>query len=514
MYFSQRSYARPFRWVAIFTLAALLFTLVAIPVDTVSATPGGRPGDGRGQGHGRGHAKGGPPAFADVSEDHWAWRHITMMGAKGVLAGYGDGRFGPSNNVTRLELVIMVTRMLGYEDEALALDPAEVAELLSGAFRDHRNLPAWPGARECLAYALEQGYLWPLTQRASDVTFRAGVPAKRVEVVVMLLEGMGLGEEAEAMDDADIAFRDARQVPDWAWGYVALAIEMGLLRGDNGNLRPNQPVTRAEMAALLERADVEIDTDLDRDIVRGTVSAVTIVTGTAALSTITIIPDEVGADAGDAETYTIANGAMVVLNGERATLGDVRPGDEVALYLNVDGLVVLLDVDYTISTLTGSLVGLTFHATTGALTAVTLLADGQTVSATYNVTPDLAITVDGEDAEPADLAVGDRIQVRIARGAIFELVVLADAGDDDDEPEVTYHDGILVGMVQNTQGHLATVTVAHTGSVTTYAVAAEVVITVDGVAAQVSDLALNTAVRIGVADGYVMSIAVTTGTGG
>lgn len=513
MHHRHRTIPRPFRLVALVALAALLFTVIALPVSTVSAAPGGRSGNAPGQGLARGHAKGGPPVFSDVSGDHWAWRHISMMGAKGVLAGYGDGRFGPSNNVTRLELVIMVTRMLGYEDEALALDPAEVTARLAEAFRDYRNLPAWPGARECLAYALEEGYLWPLTQRASEVTFRAGVPAKRVEVVVMLLEGMGLGDEAEEMTDADISFRDARNVPAWAWGYVALAVEMGLLRGDGGNLRPNQPVTRAEMAALLERADIEIDTDLDRDIVRGTVSAVTVTTGTGTQSTITIIPDEAGADADDAETYVVASGAMVILNGVRAALGDIRPGDDAALYLNVDGQVVLLDVDYAITTLNGTLVSLTFHGTTGALTAVTLRPEGQTTSVTYGVTPDLEITIDGEDADPSDLAVGDSIRVKIARDAIFELAVTTSGADDDDEPTVTYSTGLLVGMVLNTQGQLATITVAHTSATTTYAVAADVAITADGAASTVANLNLNTEVRIGVADGYVVSIATGTGVG-
>ena len=75
------------------------------------------------------------------------------MAAKGVMQGYGKGRFGPKNHVSRLELVVLATRLMGFEDEAQAMAPDAVAELLGATFADYRAIPAWPAAREGLAYS-------------------------------------------------------------------------------------------------------------------------------------------------------------------------------------------------------------------------------------------------------------------------------------------------------------------------------------------------------------------------
>lgn len=46
--------------------------------------------------------------FTDVPSTHWAAGHIAAAANAKILNGYGDGRFGPANKITRAELAVMV----------------------------------------------------------------------------------------------------------------------------------------------------------------------------------------------------------------------------------------------------------------------------------------------------------------------------------------------------------------------------------------------------------------------
>jgi hypothetical protein len=59
-------------------------------------------------------------------------------------------------------------------------------------------------------------------------------------------------KEVEPMTAKD--FKDSKQVPDWAYDAVDYAARKGLMQGDeNGKFRPNDPITRAEIAVVLQR---------------------------------------------------------------------------------------------------------------------------------------------------------------------------------------------------------------------------------------------------------------------
>lgn len=73
------------------------------------------------------------PAFSDVDEHNPYAAAIKLLGAKGVIHGYGDGRFGPDDPVTRQQFAKMIALTLGLE----------VSPLLQQAspFRDVQPLP-------------------------------------------------------------------------------------------------------------------------------------------------------------------------------------------------------------------------------------------------------------------------------------------------------------------------------------------------------------------------------------
>lgn len=52
--------------------------------------------------------------FSDVPSNTWYTEAVNNLSEKGIINGYSDGTFGPTNNVNRAELAVMLDRMLQY----------------------------------------------------------------------------------------------------------------------------------------------------------------------------------------------------------------------------------------------------------------------------------------------------------------------------------------------------------------------------------------------------------------
>lgn len=250
--------------------------------------------------------------FADVST-HWALQPIDRMAQKGVVRGVSDVRFEPDRAVTRLEVVVMLVRLLGLEAQAQATTS------LPSAFRSDEVVPAW--ARGYVAVAVDRGIL-----AGSDLLyFRGAEAARRYEVAVWALRALGAQDEAERLSGTVVPFPDRLDIPVLWWGHVNAAVNRDLMGGrPDGTFGGAAAVTRAEMATILARMDDQVDNALDANEVRGTLKAV--VTGATPAVTIS---RAVGGDV----TVTLAEGASVYRDGRAATLSALRLGDTVALLL-------------------------------------------------------------------------------------------------------------------------------------------------------------------------------------
>lgn len=56
--------------------------------------------------------------FTDVPEDHWANPYVIKAAELGLVRGYGDGRYGPSDILTYEQILTMVINALGGKMEA------------------------------------------------------------------------------------------------------------------------------------------------------------------------------------------------------------------------------------------------------------------------------------------------------------------------------------------------------------------------------------------------------------
>jgi len=390
-------------------LAIVCLVALALTASGPGLASGGQGGSG-GNGHGNGYGR-----FNDVDEGNWAYRDITMMEVKGVFGGYGNGNFGPQDPVTCIQLVLLAVRVTGGQEAAGAVPLDQVATILGGAWLDPADaLPTWAGVRECLAYAYQQGYLNGFVNM-EQVMFQPSAPASRLEVIVVLIDAMGLTAAAQALNGTTINAPDASTVPAWAVGYVALALDMGLLKGDDkGNLNVGSGVKRVEMAVLLRRANDKSESDCDDNVIEGKLTAVT---------------------TGDAPSITIETRAK--------ELADYEEDDE--------------DDGQTPP-----------PATPPAPPPVTP-GPGDWLSVTYPVAADAKIFRDGNAATLADLVVGDGVEIRLLGGVAVVIDACTPETDDDDSEDELEVSGPVVSAIYDTAGVLTAITivVAEMGSDTT-----------------------------------------------
>lgn len=57
--------------------------------------------------------------FTDVPSSHWAVGYTAKAAELGIINGYGNGKFGPSNPVTYEQMVKMLVCAWGYVDDAV-----------------------------------------------------------------------------------------------------------------------------------------------------------------------------------------------------------------------------------------------------------------------------------------------------------------------------------------------------------------------------------------------------------
>ncbi|RJE91348.1 hypothetical protein D3P07_04670 [Paenibacillus sp. 1011MAR3C5] len=135
--------------------------------------------------------------FTDI-HNHWAKQEIELAVRKGFVQGYEDGSFQPDRSVSRAEFIHMLVQALnGAAKTNAAAEAGEVAG----------------------------------TKEAVD----SDNPRK------------GSGNS--------IVFADQASVGKWAQASIAVAVEQGWITGyKDGYLRPNDPLTRMELAVIVARA--------------------------------------------------------------------------------------------------------------------------------------------------------------------------------------------------------------------------------------------------------------------
>ncbi|HEY9060902.1 MAG TPA: S-layer homology domain-containing protein [Pseudobacteroides sp.] len=115
--------------------------------------------------------------FADSSKfQDWAKGYINAISEDGIIMGYKDNTFRPNNKLTRMEMVVIILRALGYKDlKQMSLD-----------FKDKKAIPDWASGYVAKAVELSivNGY--------QDGSFKPNKNITRAEAFTIIIKGLEL----------------------------------------------------------------------------------------------------------------------------------------------------------------------------------------------------------------------------------------------------------------------------------------------------------------------------------
>ncbi|MFS0858508.1 S-layer homology domain-containing protein [Paenibacillus taichungensis] len=98
-------------------------------------------------------------------------------------------------------------------------------------------------------------------QGYTDGTFQPSKKITRVEFVTLISKALALKSV-----QSDTIFADQGSLPDWAKSDIAAAVQAGIVKGYGDNtFKPNQTITRAEMAVMMENA-LKLSTDAQSEM--------------------------------------------------------------------------------------------------------------------------------------------------------------------------------------------------------------------------------------------------------
>ncbi|OUM95416.1 MAG: S-layer protein [Thermobacillus sp. ZCTH02-B1] len=342
--------------------------------------------------------------FKDEDELKWALIPIMRLASKGVFTGYEDGTFKPHRTVTRIEALTAAVRLMGLRDQAESEEEMRTQLQFKDADKLYKK---YPWAVGYVAVAVENG----LFSETEDKV-HPDKPADRLWATILLVKALGLDKEAKAKHNTSLPFRDAKSIPAGSVGYVALAVEKGLITGyQDGTFRPNRPVTRAELAALLDRTDSHLPDNRDDRTVTGVVKTVT--SGTIVVTR----PDNTDV------VLPIAANAFIFRNGAKADVSALRPGDQVFV-LTAGGEAVFIEVTKSAPqsnafTDAGVVNSVTLNGQ-GRLATISLTkqTDGGTLAVIYNVSQDVQIVGDA-----SLLTVGRYVEVSGTNSTVTKIVI-------------------------------------------------------------------------------------------
>lgn len=177
------------------------------------------------------------PIFDDVPETHWAWHEITSLAKMGIMTGMGF-RYGPEEALTRAQLAVILEKVLHGPDFV----PPEGE--LPPAFADVSD--HW--ARRWISALKNDGLLHDETENA----FWPDRPVSRAEAAVFLIRAKYGASFLPPLPGPASSFEDV-PTDHWAAPWIEQMIRAGIIT-KGGKYRPDDPITRAEMAVFLVKA--------------------------------------------------------------------------------------------------------------------------------------------------------------------------------------------------------------------------------------------------------------------
>ena len=186
--------------------------------------------------------------FSDVKSGKWYSDAVANVYAAGIMEGKSEGVFAPFENMTRAQLVTILSRLANA-------DTSGCAETLT--FKDTKK-SAWYA--DAVGWSVSAG----LVNGYDDNTFRPNAQVLRQELAVLFARFLTANSIVLPNVETPVTFTDAKKIPSWAAEGVEVMRLTGIVGGDDkGNFNPKKSANRAEIAVMLTRYLAALENAVD-----------------------------------------------------------------------------------------------------------------------------------------------------------------------------------------------------------------------------------------------------------
>lgn len=173
--------------------------------------------------------------FTDLENHAWAKDAVYTLKNKGIISGISDTEFAPANNIKRGDFILILTRMLGVNNEFTE----NFADVPESAYY-------YQAIGSAKAAGIAQG---------SGENFMPENSITRQDLITLAYRAfLAKGYITETDDFTSLdAFADKGDISDYAKTSMASMVKAGIIQGSNGNVNPQGNATRAEVAVMCAR---------------------------------------------------------------------------------------------------------------------------------------------------------------------------------------------------------------------------------------------------------------------
>ncbi len=346
--------------------------------------------------------------FTDVSATDYAWAidSIESMADRGIVKGYGDGTFAPAKTVSKLEALVMLSRILGVEDEQNE-NLIEASNLVYGDEVAEFELAF--GETE-MVYLLGKGVF--TTDEIEDYIndLNCNEPLKRYEAATILTKALYADKNISSELIAALDYTDVSDIPASAKKYVAYVDSENIMNGmEDGSFSPNTTITRAQAAVIFDRFSQKCDSTFRTGLVAS-------VDQTARKISIKESEEKVF-------SHTLAPEIMLRFNGALISVNDIEAGYH-ATVTYVDNKVYSIDFNEIAvdDVVYGVYVGTATTSAKGTTITVNVLEEDKEIDTskktTYRLSEDCVITYEGSTCSVSALKSGYSLKLTIRKGEV------------------------------------------------------------------------------------------------
>ncbi len=314
-------------------------------------------------------------AFSDLPDGHWAKGVVEEMVKEGIISGYTDGTFRPSKEISKIESLILLSRVAGlnkYQTEA-----EKYLETYSSTLAKYSTQ-----YKKDVAYLLGVGVL-----KTSDLdnlldSSKINSALSREEMAVLVTKVLGKESEATKNSIVVLPFNDTSSISASAKPYVYYVYSQGIMAGmTDGSFSPKTALTRAQAASVFQRIYKKVDIKPSTTPSTNP-NATSFVTGT--ITKIDTSASSVWIKAnGNTEEYEYDSNTKFYISSKQVTSASMKVNATVTATLTDSSYITSMNISEGGKVVTKTVKG-TIYAASSTSKTISVTTNGSRIAYTYD----------------------------------------------------------------------------------------------------------------------------------